>query len=93
MNMTKHAQARGKQRGIPPICVDLLLMYGQSEPAGDGASIRFFDKAARRRVASYTGGLIRDDFFNTYLIVSCDQKIVTVGHRLVRILRENKPKH
>ena len=36
MQVTQHAQVRAKQRGIPPLLIDLLLQFGTSERAGTG---------------------------------------------------------
>ena len=46
---TKHAAVRQQQRGIPMLMVDLLLDFGSSEPSGNGTSLLFFDKPAKRR--------------------------------------------
>lgn len=53
MQLTKHAKVRSQQRAIAPMMIDLLLQFGQTESAGSGATRFFFDKTARRRVASY----------------------------------------
>ena len=89
MNVTKHAQARSQQRGIPPLVIDLLLQFGKSEPAGNGAAKMFFDAPARRRVAAYAGSLANriDEHLDLYAVVSQDMQIITVGHRLERIHR------
>lgn len=57
MHMSQHATVRSQQRAISQMQVDLLMQFGTSEPAGDGASKLFFDKAARRRIKSYLGPL------------------------------------
>ncbi len=59
MDITQHASKRVRQRGIPPILLNLLLDFGKSEPAGDGAAKIYFDKAARRRVKAYLGPISR----------------------------------
>lgn len=87
--LTRHAQVRSQQRGIPPIVIDLILQFGSQESAGDGASKLFFDKAARRRLQSYAGTLapMLDEHLDAYAVVSQDNQIITVGHRIERIRR------
>ena len=57
MNLSHHAQTRAQQRAIPRLVLDLLLQFGAREPALNAAEVVFFDKAARKRVASYAGAL------------------------------------
>ena len=87
--ITRHAQIRSQQRGIPPMVLDLILQFGSTESAGDGASKMFFDKAARRRLHSYAGTLapMLDEHLDSYAVVGQDNQIITVGHRTERIRR------
>jgi len=87
--MTHHAQVRSRQRAIPGLLIDLLLQFGASERAGNGASRLFFDKAARRRVEVYAGPLasLLQEHLDLYAVVAADSRIVTVGHRLEKIRR------
>lgn len=87
-NMTRHASIRQQQRGIPSLLVDLLLDFGSSEPAGEGASLLFFDKQAMRRLDRYAGPLakILKDHLDVYAIVS-GQTVITTGHRYERVRR------
>jgi len=89
MTLTDHASIRSQQRAIPQLVIDLLLQFGASESAGDGASKRFFDKAARRRVKAYAGPLSQalDEHLDLYAVVAPDDTIITVAHRLERIRR------
>lgn len=89
MNMTQHASKRAQQRGIPPILLNLLLDFGKSEPAGDGAAKIYFDKAARRRVKAYVGPLGRqiEQFLNVYAVVGADGRIITTAHLTERVWR------
>lgn len=84
-----HAAARGQQRGIAPMVVDLLLEFGAAEPAGDGTTKLFFDKPARRRLAAYAGPMasLLAPHLDVYAVVTGDSKVVTVGHRYERIRR------
>ena len=69
--------------------VDLLLQFGRSEPAGDGTHKFFLDKSGRRRVKAYAGSMAAalDAHLDAYAVVSGDQHVVTVAHRLERIKR------
>ena len=87
--MTRHAQVRSQQRAIPGLLIDLLLQFGASERAGNGASKLFFDKAARRRVQAYAGPLapLLSEHLDLYAVVASDSSVITVGHRLEKIRR------
>lgn len=87
--MTTHSQVRSQQRGIPPMIIDLILQFGSTESAGDGARKMFFDKAARRRLHSYAGALapMLEEHLDSYAVVSQDDQVITVGHRTERIRR------
>ena len=50
MHMSQHATVRSQQRAISQMQVDLLMQFGTSEPAGDGASRVFFDKTEGVRI-------------------------------------------
>lgn len=81
--MTKHAEIRSKQRGISPLMIDLLLKFGEEEPAGGGARKVYLNKPARRKLHAYAGALapLIDQHLDIYAVVSHDYQIVTVGHR------------
>lgn len=89
MNMTGHAQRRCQQRAIAPWVVDLLLQFGRSESAGDGACTIFMDKASRRRLKAYAGPLAgaMEAHLNVYAVVASDDQVITVAHRCKRIKR------
>lgn len=89
MGMTHHAEARSQQRGIPPIMIDLLIRFGNSEKSGNGTFKYFFDKKSRRKIQAYIGGLATslDEHLNLYIVVGENNCIVTIAHRLKRIKR------
>lgn len=89
MNMTRHASIRGRQRGIPPMMIDLLLQFGKSEAAGGGATKLFFDRQTRKQVAVYAGQFasMLDDHLDFYAVLGPDMQVITVGHRLDRVKR------
>jgi hypothetical protein len=89
MSMTRHAQRRCQQRAIAPWVVDLLLQFGRSESAGDGARKVFMDKASRRRLAAYAGPMASamEGHLDVYAVVGRDDCVITVAHRCKRIKR------
>lgn len=48
--LTGHAQSRAQQRALPPLLLNWLRDYGHERYDGRGATVLFFDKAARRRL-------------------------------------------
>jgi hypothetical protein len=89
MHMSQHAAVRSQQRSISQMQVDLLMQFGTSQPAGDGASKLFFDKAARRPIRAYAGPLagLLNEYLDVYAVVSTDDKIITAAHLIERIRR------
>ncbi len=41
--VTRHAQVRMQQRGVPPLILEWLLKYGAIEHDGHGGHVRYFD--------------------------------------------------
>ncbi len=88
--LTAHAQARMQQRGVTPGLLELLDAYGATEHDHRGAEVRYFNKAARRRLQRAEG---RDVYraieakLNVYAVVTRDGCLVTVGRRDHRINR------
>jgi hypothetical protein len=88
-SMTRHAQVRCQQRGLPSGLLDLLYEYGDEEHDKHGAVILYFSKKARRRMARNLGWqFLRclGPFLNAY-VVEADGWVITAGHRHVRITR------
>ena len=79
--MTRHGALRSRQRSIPRQVIELLLDFGQEEPAGGGCYRYFFTKRAwhifSRRLGSQTKCFER--YRSAYLVVGDDGHIVTVG--------------
>lgn len=87
--LTCHAHARMQQRGVPPLIVEWLLEYGASE-VSHGAVRRYFDKRARKQLASIVGHQVVDrlgDLLNLY-VVEGNGRVVTAGHRTKRFRRQ-----
>lgn len=89
MNLTRHAEVRGRQRAIPPLAIDLLVNFGTEVPAPGGATKVFFDKPARRRLAAYAGPLsgLLNEHLNLYAVLGDQRQVITVGHRIDRVRR------
>jgi len=84
MDLSRHAQVRCQQRGIPPLIRQWLHEY-ESEVRAHGATKRFFDRDAKRRLAADVGAKVVDrmgDLLNLYL-VETDTTVITVGIRTV----------
>ena len=87
--LTRHADARLQQRGLPRAVIGWLQQFGAEEHDKHGAVIRYFDKAARRRLEQGLGRAVvrrMEDFLDAYL-VEHDGCVVTVGHRTQRLRR------
>ena len=85
---SEHALVRMQQRGIPPVILDCLLVYGRSEYDHHGGRIVFFDKAARNKLDR--AGIRRAELekhLNAYAVVTRDGTVKTVGYRYKRIPR------
>lgn len=92
-HLTRHASVRSQQRGIPPLIMDWLVRYGTRQAAQDGASILFFDKASRRRLAHDVGAPVLqalDPMLDAYIVQAADDAVITVGWRTKRVLRDLK---
>lgn len=82
--LSRHAEIRSQQRGIPLGLVDLLLDFGQERHVGNGATVLSFPKRVRERLrrnlprtmyASISSKL------DVYAVVGDRGNIMTLGHR------------
>lgn len=89
-HMTQHAQIRMQQRGITMQTLESLLDCGAIAYDHRGATIVYFDKKAKARLAK-NGGRKRyvamEKQLNAYAVVAQDGAVVTVGRRNRRIPR------
>lgn len=88
--LTAHARVRAHQRGIPPLLVDLLLEFGSVTREPSGVDRVAFDKAAKRRLRAYCGGLaasLEGPLAGIYGVLNDADVVVTVGHRIQRFKR------
>ena len=88
--VSHHAHARMQQRGVTASLLDLLDTYGVSQHDQRGAELRYFNKAARRRLIAAEGADVYRSVerkLNVYAVVAGDGCLVTVGRRDRRINR------
>jgi hypothetical protein len=86
MEMSLHASMRCQQRGIPPLIRQWLQDFG-SEVATHGATKRYFDRRAKKRLTAAVAAQVVDrlgGLLNVY-IVEGDEQVITAGHRTRRI--------
>jgi len=87
---TEHANARLRQRGIPAELLSLLINYGEEHYDGHGARVMAFSKRSRDRLRKAVGTKLYarwESRLNVYAVVSTDEALVTVGHRIHRQYR------
>jgi hypothetical protein len=86
VELSRHASTRCQQRGIPPLIREWLQEFG-SEVVSHGATKRYFDHRAKKRLAAAVGAQVVDrlgGLLNVY-IVEGEEQVVTAGHRTRRI--------
>lgn len=79
-----------QQRGVTPGLLELLDVYGATQYDHKGAEVRFFNKAARRKLRRAEGADVYravEAKLNVYAVVARDGRLVTVGRRDHRINR------
>ena len=85
VRMTRHADRRAQQRGVPPVVIDWLIAYGEAAFDGRGGVVRYFDRQAIRRLERDVGrALLRrmSEFLRCYVVeTSSDGTVITVGKR------------
>lgn len=93
--MTKHAEIRCQQRGLPVQILTWLDDYGSRAPAAGDAEIVYFNKPARRRLQRVVGVALVDrlaPLLDSYMIQLANGDITTAGWRSTRIRRERSRK-
>ena len=89
--MSKHVSRRIQKRSVPPIVLDWLRDYGREQYDGRGGVIRYFDNAAKERLAQVCGRRFvqsNKKYLAVYMVEdTCGQSLITVGYRNRRISR------
>jgi hypothetical protein len=91
-DLSHHAEARMRQRAIPPIIVAWILDYGR-DMRHHGASVYFLNREARNKLKRDIGAKPYAQIENRldpYVVVSDDGTIVTVGRRYKRLKRPGR---
>jgi hypothetical protein len=91
MNMTYHAVIRSQQRGIPPLIVQWLDLFGEEQFDGHGAIIRYFSRASRREMEREFGSDLvskLSQYFKAYKVENHEGTVITTGHLTKRIKRK-----
>lgn len=89
LRLSDHCLVRTQQRAIPPLMIEWLLDYGAEVPATQGATLRFFDKHARRNLERRVGREpVRrfQDKMRCYLVEG-DGWVITTGYLRGRVRR------
>jgi hypothetical protein len=90
LNRTLHGNEQHQRRATLGLFESLILDFG-TRSRSHGADIVFLDKAAKKRIRHAVGGdrgmRVFDRYFNAYLVVSDDGRIITTGRRTRRVKR------
>ena len=85
---TKHVQKRLQQRGLENL-VEFVCNYGECVPAGGRAQICYMSKRACSEACSELRGYLRksdiDRLRRTFVVLSSDGFVITVGHRYKKL--------
>lgn len=57
---TRHARERSSSRSIPPMIAELIIEFGDSREAGDGARKYALTKDGMRRLRRFAGHAVAD---------------------------------
>ena len=91
MYLSRHAEQRMQQRGIPRQAVDVVLAYRRVSHDHHGGCVVWLDKRARDRLRREAGRrMLRllDKHLNAYAVTDpADGKVLTAGRRYWRIRR------
>lgn len=72
MNMSDHARARSRQRGIPIDNMEIILSYGTPiKKKGKATEYRFLEKDAKRLIQKF------DKLVGKAVLVSDDETVIT----------------
>lgn len=87
---TRHAHERSTARSIPPMIAELIIDFGQSRDAGDGARKYTLTKESMRELRRVAGRAIADAVGryrnrNAY-VVAASGRIITVAYSSTSII-------
>lgn len=89
MNMTRHTQTRGQQRGISSAHIRLLTAFGQSEHRPGNATAIYMDKKGLRELEQVLreGLQVLDKLRSQVVLLAADSTMITCYHRTQKIRR------
>ena len=91
VQMTRHAQIRMQQRGIPPLIGLWLEEFGEEEYDGHGGVRRFFSRKSIRameRAFGHQPVSRMAEFLDVYVVESSrDGQLITFAHQTKRVRR------
>lgn len=88
--MSRHAEARSRQRGIPLDAIELILDFGREEQSFDNCQVVYMDKQARRRAREALGRAAYAQIearLDAAVVIGDRGSVVTCMHRKGRIYR------
>lgn len=88
MRLSRHAQVRIQQRGIPANFVEILHDFGRHQHDRRNGIILSFDHRARKRLRRMFGSQEYrrlEPYLDTYAVMALNGEIITVGHRHKRV--------
>ncbi len=79
MTLSRHAEIRAKQRGFPPLLIDIILACGRKTHAPGGAEKYVFGKREKARLLKSFKGIVQlMDKADGGTIITKDREILTV---------------
>jgi hypothetical protein len=81
VTLTRHGKCRSQQRSIKKSGIEMLIDFGQEEPAGNGCHRYFFTKRTWDAATLHLGPRAKEfeRYRSAYVVVADDGQIVTVG--------------
>lgn len=88
--MSRTAEARSRQRGIPRDAIEVILDFGREAPSFDNRQVVFMDKGARRRAREALGRTAYAQIearLDAAVVIGDRGSVITCMHRKGRIYR------
>ncbi|MCC5975671.1 MAG: hypothetical protein JJT81_16700 [Rubellimicrobium sp.] len=88
--MSRHAEARSRQRGITLDAIEVILDFGREEQSFDNRQVVYMDKQARRRAREALGRTAYAQIearLDAVIVIGNWGGVITCMHRKGRIYR------
>lgn len=81
--LTKHAEERLQQRGIPPLMLPIVMAYGQEQYQKGGTTVWVLPKKSAKRLRRELKDLLSrmDALSDTYFVENDAGTVITAGHQ------------